>query len=53
MDETIAQATEIGYTQTLMKRKRYLPDLKSKIVRCERRQGELQSTLLFRVAQQI
>ncbi len=30
MDETIAQATEIGYTQTLMKRKRYLPDLKSK-----------------------
>jgi DNA polymerase I len=30
MDETVAQATEVGYTQTMMNRKRYLPDLKSK-----------------------
>jgi DNA polymerase I len=30
MDETVAQATELGYTQTMMNRKRYLPDLKSK-----------------------
>jgi len=30
MEETVAQATETGYTLTLMNRKRYLPDLKSK-----------------------
>ena len=29
MDETIAQAKELGYTMTIMNRKRYLPDLKS------------------------
>ncbi len=30
MEETVAQAREVGYTMTIMKRKRYLPDLKSK-----------------------
>ncbi|MBT3510205.1 MAG: DNA polymerase I [Nitrospina sp.] len=30
MDETVAQATEVGYTLTMLNRKRYLPDLKSK-----------------------
>ena len=30
MEETVAQAKELGYTVTLMNRKRYLPDLKSK-----------------------
>ena len=30
MDETVAQATEVGYTQTMLNRKRYLPDLRSK-----------------------
>ncbi|MBL7019814.1 MAG: DNA polymerase I [Nitrospinaceae bacterium] len=29
MEETVAQAREVGYTMTLMNRKRYLPDLKS------------------------
>ena len=29
MEETIAQAREAGYTETLMNRKRYLPDLNS------------------------
>ena len=29
MEETVAQAKEVGYTLTLMNRKRYLPDLKS------------------------
>ena len=29
MVETVAQAKEVGYTLTLMNRKRYLPDLKS------------------------
>jgi DNA polymerase I len=30
MDTTVAEATEVGYTMTLMNRKRYLPDLLSK-----------------------
>ncbi|PIP71890.1 MAG: DNA polymerase I [Nitrospinae bacterium CG22_combo_CG10-13_8_21_14_all_47_10] len=29
MEETVAQAREVGYTMTIMNRKRYLPDLKS------------------------
>ena len=29
MEETVAQAKEVGYTMTIMNRKRYLPDLKS------------------------
>ena len=29
MEETVAQAKEVGYTTTIMNRKRYLPDLKS------------------------
>ncbi len=29
MEETVKQAREVGYTMTLMNRKRYLPDLKS------------------------
>ncbi len=29
MEETVAQAKEVGYTLTIMNRKRYLPDLKS------------------------
>lgn len=29
MEETVDQAREVGYTMTLMNRKRYLPDLKS------------------------
>lgn len=29
MEETVTQAKEVGYTLTLMNRKRYLPDLKS------------------------
>ncbi len=29
MEETVSKATEVGYTQTLMNRKRYIPDLKS------------------------
>ncbi len=29
MEETVEQAREVGYTMTLMNRKRYLPDLKS------------------------
>jgi DNA polymerase I len=30
MEETVAQAKEVGYTLTIMNRKRYLPDLQSK-----------------------
>lgn len=29
MEKTVAEAKEVGYTQTMMNRKRYLPDLKS------------------------
>jgi DNA polymerase I len=29
MDETVVEAEELGYTQTMMNRKRYMPDLKS------------------------
>ena len=29
MEETVAAAKEVGYTQTMMNRKRYMPDLKS------------------------
>jgi len=29
MDETVAEAEKLGYTQTMMNRKRYMPDLKS------------------------
>jgi len=29
MEETVAEAKEVGYTRTMMNRKRYMPDLKS------------------------
>lgn len=53
MDKSIQLAREQGYIETIFKRKRYLPDINSKMQSSEAMPNEMQSMPLFKEAQPI